>query len=98
MQQEPDFQQSKRPRFDPTVNLGHIISGVLMASGLATMWVSSKVDNAKMDSRISVLEISAIKQSNIVDKLADSSNASQRTQDKLSLTLDYLAKRVESKP
>lgn len=91
--------EEDRPRkarfFDPTFNLGHVFTVMTMGAALATVYVNNKVDAAKQDSRIAVLELTVIKQAQTVDKLADSANASQRTQDRLSLTLEYLAKQVQ---
>lgn len=98
MSTEPDFSQSRRPRFDPTVNLGHILTGMMMGAALLTMWVNTKVTEAEHNSRILVLEHSQAQMEDTLKKLAVNAVDSQRTQDKLSLTLDYLAKQISVKP
>jgi len=85
---------TRRPRFDPTINLGHILTAIMMGAALVTMWANQKVAQADSDSRIRVLEKSQTRIDDTVSKLADNAAASQRTQDKLSLTLEYLAKQV----
>lgn len=98
MTQEPDFSESKRARFDPTVNLGHILTAIMMGAALVTMWANMKVGQAEHASRLSALEAAQTRLSQTVDKLADNANTTARTQDRLSLTLDYLSKQVTSKP
>lgn len=98
MNKEPDFSQSRKPRFDPTVNLGHIMTMLMMGAALLTMWTNLKVSTAQSDSRIAVLEKSQQETKETITKLADNAATSVRTQDKLSLTLEYLAKQVGNKP
>lgn len=95
MSNEPDFSSSgKRPRFDPTINLGHVLTALMMGAALVTMWANSKVVEAEHSSRIAAVERSQTEMKVTMDKIADNASASQRTQDKLSLTLEYLAKQV----
>lgn len=89
---------SKKPRFDGTINLGHILTALMMGAALLTMWVNTKVTEAEHNSRLLVLERSQSRIDETVTKLADNAAASQRTQDKLSLTLDFLAKQGTLKP
>lgn len=89
---------SKKPRFDGTINLGHILTALMMSAALLTMWTNTKVTQAEQNSRIAVLEKSQTRTDQTLATLADSATASQRTQDKLSLTLDFLAKQVTLKP
>lgn len=96
MDNEPDFSSSgKKPRFDGTVNLGHVLTMLMMGAALLTMWTNTKVTQAEQNSRISVLEKSQSRFDDTIKTLADNASAAQRTQDKLSLTLDYLAKQVQ---
>lgn len=95
---EGDGRQSKKVRFDKTVNLGHVMTGVMMAAALVTMWADNKVDKAESGSRIAALEKSSVEMKSTMDKLADNAAGQQRTQDKLSLTLEYLAKQIPQRP
>lgn len=98
MNKEPDFSQSRRPRFDPTVNLGHILTMLMMGAALLTMWTNLRVSTAESNSRITVLEASQKKTDDTIKTLADNATSTARTQDKLSLTLDFMAKQIASKP
>lgn len=86
---------SKKPRFDGTINLGHILTALMMGAALLTMWTNTKVTQAEQNSRIAVLEKSQTRTDETMKTLADNASSSQRTQDKLSMTLDYLAKQVQ---
>lgn len=90
--------RTRRPRFDGTINLGHILTALMMGAALLTMWTNTKVTEAEHNSRITVLENSQKDMHDTVKTLAESAASSQRTQDKLSLTLDYLAKQMPQKP
>lgn len=90
--------RTRRPRFDGTINLGHILTALMMGAALLTMWTNTKVTEAEHNSRITVLENSQKDMHDTVKSLAESAASSQRTQDKLSLTLDYLAKQMPQKP
>ncbi len=98
MKTEPDFTPSNKPRFDPTINLGHLLTAMMMAAALLTMWTNLRVTQAQADSRLAILEKSQQKTEETIGKLADNASTSARTQDKLGLTLDFLAKQVAMKP
>lgn len=85
---------STKPRFDGTINLGHLLTALMMGAALVTMWANSKVVEAQHDSRITTLEKSQARIDETLRTLADNATASNRTQDRLSLTLDYLAKQI----
>lgn len=89
---------SPRPRFDGTINLGHVLTALMMGAALLTMWVNERVTEAEHDSRLKVLEKSQTRTDETVSKLADNAASSQRTQDRLSLTLDFLAKQIPAHP
>lgn len=95
---ESEERPSPRPRFDGTINLGHVLTALMMGAALLTMWVNTKVTEAEHNSRITVLENSQKDIHDTVKTLADNASATQRTQDKLSLTLEYLAKQIPSHP
>jgi len=92
---ENDRPPSNKPRFDGTINLGHILTALMMGAALVTMWANTKVTEAQHDSRIAALEKSQSRIDETIKTLADNATASQRTQDKLSMTLDYLAKQIQ---
>ncbi len=94
----PSRRPNNKPRFDGTINLGHVLTAVMMGAALLTMWTNTKVTEAEHNSRITVLEHSQVEMHDTMKTLADSAASSQRTQDKLSLTLEYLAKQIGQKP
>ncbi len=95
---EQDGPRSRKPRFDGTINLGHVLTALMMGAALLTMWTNTKVTQAEQNSRLTVLEHSQVEMHDTMKILADNASASQRTQDKLSLTLEYLAKQIVAKP
>ncbi len=97
-EQDTPRRQVSKLRFDGTINLGHILTAVMMSAAILTMWVNTKVTEAEHDSRLKVLEKSQVRIDETVTKLAENAASSQRTQDKLSLTLDFLAKQISNKP
>lgn len=94
--QEPDF-SSRKPRFDPTVNLGHILTAIMMAGGFVGMWASMKVSQSEHNSRISVMEAAQAEMKSNIAKLAENANITARAQDRMSMTLEYLAKQAPAK-
>ncbi len=97
-EQDSQHRRSNKPRFDGTINLGHVLTIIAMGTAMVTVWTSTKVTQAEQNSRLSVLEHSQVEMHDTMKTLADNASASQRTQDKLSLTLEYLAKQIPQRP
>ncbi len=93
--QEPDFSRT-RARFDPTVNLGHILTALMMGAALVTMWANMKVSQSEHEARLRSLEMSQVEMKDTISKIADNAAVSTRTQDRLSLTLEYLTKQAKT--
>lgn len=90
---DPDLDTPK-PRFDPTINLGHILTALMMGAALVTMWANMKVGQADHEARIRALEVGQIETRATLTKLAELEAGSARTQDKLTLTIEYLSKQI----
>lgn len=96
----PDSEQQERhkPRFDGTVNLGHIMTGLMMACGLLTMWTSMAEFKTSTSLRIANLEAAQLEQKKSNDEHVRALNEILRTQDKLTNALDSLNSRINRAP
>lgn len=88
----------KRPKFDGTFNLGHILTIVTMIGGLALMWANGRVSQADHEIRIVSLERSQVEMRTSIVKMAETADQAMRNQDKISIALDYLVKERPPKP
>lgn len=86
-----------KPRFDGTVNLGHILTAVTMLMGGIVVWSQAQVGFAKQDSRISALELGQVEIRVIVAKLTENQQATLRNQDKIATTLEFVVNNQKSK-
>lgn len=87
----------RKPRFDGTINLGHILTAVVMGAGLVTMWANAKVITADHESRLKTLEQAQVEFKQGLSKLAENESMALRTQDKLANTMDWLMKERDRK-
>ncbi len=93
MSNEPDFKQRQGVRFDATINLGHVMSAIMMGAALVTVYVTTRVTLADQDSRLKIVEAAYQEQKQTLVKLADSATSNAMTQQKLALTLEFLSKK-----
>lgn len=96
MDRDPDFTRRRGARFDPTINLGHIITGattvITMGAALGTMWVNFKVTESQHASRLDSNDKAITELKETTRHLAETQQQMSLTEQKLSLTLEYLAK------
>lgn len=96
---EPDFSQRRIARFDPTINLGHILTGaatiVTMGTAIATVYLNLKIAQADSSARISQNEKAVERLDKSFAAMLDQQQQITLTQQKLSLTLEYLAKQKQ---
>lgn len=91
MDGDPDFSRTRNsPRFDPTINLGHILTAMGMLCALLTMWTNMKVTTASLEARVAVLE----KQNT---DIATSQAFTAKALERLTVTLEFLSKQQSSK-
>lgn len=82
-----------KPKFDGTVNLGHIFTAVAMLLGGLAVWYNSQISIAKMDARISSMELGIHDLRETTKTLADNQQISLRTQDKIANTIEGLTRK-----
>ena len=86
-------QQARKPRFDGTVNLGHLLTILTMLVAMASMWAKNEVARADHESRIKALESAQVEFKQTLAKLAENEAAAMRNQDRISTALEYLMKK-----
>lgn len=85
-------QEARKPRFDGTINLGHLLTAGTMLIGGMVVWTQSQIVQAKQDLRISYVETAATANSDSLRKLADSHQQMVRSQERVTITLELLTK------
>lgn len=89
---EATRREKQRPRFDGTINLGHVLTILTMGAALATMWVNGRVAQADHETRIVVLEQTQREFKETLKQMSETAAQGMRNQDKISLALEYLTK------
>lgn len=92
---ENEQQQARRPRFDGTINLGHILTASAMLLGGIVVWTQSQVVQAKQDVRITYVEKTAEKTAESIEKMAELQRQMSRNQDRVTTTLEILMKKPQ---
>lgn len=87
-----------RPRFDGTVNLGHILTMIAMGSALLTMWTNQRVSQADHEFRIRALEGANAEFKVTLAKMAENESVALRNQEQLRMTMEWVMKTVDAKP
>jgi predicted metalloprotease len=80
----------RRPKFDGTVNLGHILTAFSMLIAGLLVWSQSMVVQAKQDMRILGIEQSVLEQRSSLKQMADTQQIAIRNQDKMNTAIEYL--------
>lgn len=88
----------RRPRFDGTINLGHILTILTMGAALATVWVNGRIAQSDHESRIKTLESSRIEMNSTIAKVVETANQGMINQEKISIALQYLTRDAKQKP
>lgn len=81
-----------KPRFDGTVNLGHILTMLAMGSALLTMWTNQRVSQADHEFRIRALEGNQAKFEATLAKMAENEAVALRNQEQLRMTVEWMMK------
>ena len=85
-------QEARKPRFDGTINLGHLLTaGTMLIAGMV-VWTQSQIVQAKQDLRISYVETAANANAEALHKLAESHQQMARSQERVTITLELLTK------
>jgi|688.fasta_scaffold00471_96 hypothetical protein len=87
-EQQEQRDEQRRPKFDGTVNLGHMLTAFSMLCGGLFVWGQSREVQAKQDVRLSVVEQAMIDQRDQMRKLAETQSLAIRTQDRLVYAVD----------
>ena len=82
----------RKPRFDGTVNLGHVLTMITMLVGGLLVWTQSLVVQAKQDVRISHLEETQRNTVSAINRISEAHILSLRNQDKINNALEYVLK------
>lgn len=81
----------RRPRFDGTINLGHILTIVSGGLVVFTMFVNFRDTVKDLDSRVRILESNNARLSTTLEKISDNQSAIVRTQDRQTVLFEQLA-------
>jgi len=93
MSEKEQRQQERKPRFDGTINLGHILTALMMLVSGLIVWTQSQVVQAKQDLRISYIERTSAETSDSVKKVSEMQQQMARCQEHVATTLEMLTKK-----
>lgn len=83
----------RRPRFDGTITLGHVMQLLAMGGAILTMFVSFRDSVRELDARVKYLERSQGSLTISVEKLTDNQTQIARTADRLSFAIESMLKK-----
>lgn len=83
--------ETSKPRFDGTINLGHVITFLSMGAALVTMYTNDQVWRADHDSRMKYVEASELELRKSIDKLSETQMMETRALDRVNLTIERIA-------
>lgn len=86
------LEDTRRPRFDGVVNLGHILTIIAMLGALSAMWMNARVVQTDQEARIRALEVSNTEMRSTMKILADSQTQQQLSLREIAISLKYLTK------
>lgn len=89
-EQQRTEKEARKPRFDGTINLGHILTASAMLIGGSVVWTQSQIVQAKQDARIGFVERASSENADAVKKVAEIQQQMARSQERVSLTLEML--------
>lgn len=96
---QPDFQPNyAKPRFDGTVNLGHLLTVVSMVGALLTFFVTMRESVSRLDARVQFLERAQVSMVTTMDKLSDNQTSLVRAQDRITILFEQQAKQQQRNP
>lgn len=84
--------ERRHPKFDGTINLGHVLTILTMVLGLATVYVNGRVTTADHESRLRALEEVSKEFKITLAKVAENEAMGVRNQERIATTLDWLVK------
>jgi hypothetical protein len=93
----PNF-NPPRIRFDATVNVGNLLTAIVMIGTVIALYFGGRERAVTQDLRITANDQSISELRLTVRQIAETQAQNQRTEDKLALTLEFLAKQVANRP
>lgn len=94
-QNENAQQEARKPRFDGTINLGHILTATMMLISGLIVWNQSQVVQAKQDVRIAYIEKTASETAESVKKVAEMQQKMAQNQERVAVTLELITKKPQ---
>lgn len=85
-------QEARKPRFDGTINLGHLLTAGTMLIGGMVVWTQSQIMQAKQDLRITYVEQTTASNTEALKKLSDGYQQLVMSQERVTITLELLTK------
>lgn len=92
MNENEQRKENHKPRFDGTVNLGHILTALAMVFGGTVVWTQSQVAQTRIDARVTLVERDVKSIMVTQEKTAENMQLALRTQDRMTLAVDALIK------
>lgn len=90
--------ESQRPKFDGTINLGHIITASSMGLAMITMFVNFKVNEANHEARITSLEEYRKESRDLSKVMADTQGVATRNMDRMTFLIDQMMTKKPQQP
>jgi hypothetical protein len=85
--------ETRRWKFDATVNLGHVLTASVMLIGGLGVWTQGREVMIRQDARLALVETTMAEVKSNLSKISESQQLAIRTQDKLAATLDAISRK-----
>jgi hypothetical protein len=85
--------ETRRWKFDGTVNLGHVLTASVMLIGGLGVWTQGREVMIRQDARLALVETTMSEVKSNLNKISESQQLAIRTQDKLAATLDAISRK-----
>jgi hypothetical protein len=92
-EQEQRKAETRRWKFDGTVNLGHVLTASVMLIGGLGVWTQGREVMIRQDARLALVETTMSEVKSNLNKISESQQLAIRTQDKLAATLDAISRK-----
>lgn len=90
-------QEQRKPKFDGTINLGHIIQAIILIAGFWMWLTTARVQNALLEARVTALENNNREVRDSMREMTAALSKVAVTQERMTTSIEFLAKQAERK-
>lgn len=88
----PEQNERRKPKFDGTLNLGHVLQIIVLCGGFWLWLTTARVDKALLEARVAALENNNREVRDTMREMAGEMTKLTISQERMATSLEYLAK------